>query len=160
MLNIIGSTHSSSDNSLLHFKAHFKIIGRVQTRSSFHPELRVVPGRVPACAAAGSCTGPVWRTETGTARWFGSCLPCNAQTKVRQAPARSTEALTSPVQAQLTHRLQDVHPPRVSELLTADAAGDEAAGAAYTCAGSRRTRLSGFMRLWARHGPVQAAATG
>lgn len=38
-----------------------------------------------------------------------------------------------PVQAKLTHRLQDVSLPRLPELLTTDAAGNETASSPYAC---------------------------
>lgn len=34
---------------------------------------------VPGCAAAVSCTGPVWSTGTGTALWFGSSHRCRPE---------------------------------------------------------------------------------
>lgn len=51
------------------------------------------------------------------------------------AEACSTEdACYSPVQSELTHRLQDVHLPGLSELLAPDAAHDETARPSYACA--------------------------
>lgn len=83
---------------------------------------------VPDAAAAVRCTGPVWSTGTGTALWSGSSLRCRPE-EVRgrlwclnRVPE---DSCYSPVQPELTHRLQDVDLPGLSELLAADAAHNE-----------------------------------
>lgn len=48
-----------------------------------------------------------------------------------------------PVQAKLTHRFQDVHLPRLPQLLAADAAGDEAARPPDTSTGRTGHRAGG-----------------
>lgn len=48
--------------------------------------------------------------------------------------------LPSPVESELTNRLQDVNLTRLSELLTADTAGYETARPPYTCTESTERR--------------------
>lgn len=105
-----------------------------QQLTTSHLRLAKLGVDVPDDGASGNCTGPGWSRGTGTALWSGSSLRCGPEEVSGQIRGGwSGDGCYSPVQSELTHRLQDVHSAGLSELLAADAAHDKTARPSDAC---------------------------